>query len=658
MSNVIIKIQDLISSFKDFYEDLKQKYEKEVLACITYEEWNRILQDTFRGDLCDWVYSLALAAENEDKHISNSDFIEDSEITFDFVEDSEITYGINSAPLNFSKEGVTRSLSPACIPSFWTNDEGIQLGKTIIKLISAFNDTNKERRIFNEVHCVANDPNITLGFGHFADSNIETFFHEMPKEIWDTMSQCMLDCINNNMNIFTKQNNTNIHKTYKEQFWYDYNKMFKEKIEENEEIKQEHLDRYFRKDIKGTDRIRNRCKKILESYQKDMRELINHINENKKLDKFKFSEDFIWGNGNDFKHAILMDRIAMKDTYVTKAQRFHESLVCLCKGNITLEKPEILLSDENIKVSDNGQTSLKSIRQILMDRNMPLDYDQIHKQLKALFDKFNIIFDKYKDEYKELCKNKFEYPFTKNDKVDFDDYEKMIGSKNEKMIDSKKKIEYKYPNLQPFMGNVDYNGYWFYDVMKVALRLRSVCYYQLIYWLNHILEPNESSDAAIAARSSWGSSRFPFVRNIKENETKEKETKKINLSELVLKYNNKDIADLRQNYLLYKNGSIVVGEEVDENKLSKALMYWQNYNVLRAWDEKKVEIRGRQEQIWKVWFSPYYTLPQNGYKATLGQLPTPIENPYPMPCNIREELEGYIEFLRRKEPALKNYVLK
>ena len=200
-----------------------------------------------------------------------------------------------------------------------------------------------------------------------------------------------------------------------------------------------------------------------------------------------------------------------------------------------------------------------------MDRNMPLDYDQIHKQLKALFDKFNIIFDKYKDEYKELCKNKFEYPFTKNDKVDFDDYEKMIGSKNEKMIDSKKKIEYKYPNLQPFMGNVDYNGYWFYDVMKVALRLRSVCYYQLIYWLNHILELNESSDAAIAARSSWGSSRFPFVRNIKENETKEKETKKINLSELVLKYKNEDIADLCQNYLLYKNGSIVVGKEVDKN---------------------------------------------------------------------------------------------
>ena len=125
-----------------------------------------------------------------------------------------------------------------------------------------------------------------------------------------------------------------------------------------------------------------------------MSKLIDHINMNKKLDKFKFSEDFIWGNGNDFKHAILMDRIAMKDTYVTKAQRFHESLVCLCKGNITLEKPEILLSDEKIKVSDNGQTSLKSIRQILMDRNMPLDYDQIHKQLKALFDKFNIIFDK------------------------------------------------------------------------------------------------------------------------------------------------------------------------------------------------------------------------------------------------------------------------
>ena len=92
-------------------------------------------------------------------------------------------------------------------------------------------------------------------------------------------------------------------------------------------------------------------------------------------------------------------------------------------------------------------------------------------------------------------------------------------------------------------------------------------------------------------------------------------------------------------------------------------MYWQNYNVLRAWDEEnnennKVEIRGRQKQIWKVWFSPYYTLPQNGYKATLGQLPTPIENPGTMPCKIREELEDYIEFLRRKEPALKNYVLE
>ena len=219
MSNVIIKILDLIHPFQSWYETLKQEYEKNVMACITNEKWNDIFQETFGGDTCNWLRALALASIKENKYIGK----------FDFVEDSEITYGINSAPLNFSKEGVTRSLSPACIPSFWTNDEGIQLGKTIIKLISAFNDTNKERRIFNEVHCVANDPNITLGFGHFADSNIETFFHEMPKEIWDTMSQCMLDCINNNMNIFTKQNNTNIHKTYKEQFWYDYNKMFKGK---------------------------------------------------------------------------------------------------------------------------------------------------------------------------------------------------------------------------------------------------------------------------------------------------------------------------------------------------------------------------------------------------------------------------------------------
>lgn len=624
MSNVIIKILDLIHPFQSWYETLKQEYEKNVMACITNEKWNDIFQETFGGDTCNWLRALALASIKENKYIGK----------FDFVEDSEITYGIDSNPIKISESGFTRNLSPCCIPSFW----GDNISENIMKLIACFNESDKERRIFNEVHCYAGDTTITIGMGHFAAKNVGRFFREMPEQIWKEMRDCIQECINGNKNIYTDKKNTNINLDYKTQFWNDYVKVVdndpslnendkKSKTQKEGSITTEHLDYFFRNEKNKDDKkIKNQIQIRCDAAYKEI-----------MADKSS-----LWGKGNVLKHNMLLYRFAMKDTYETKARRYYE---CAVKRN--LSTPQLTVDIDKLKDSKisethgTGITSLEGLRKKLEDLSKKPDqikyedYDIYLKIFDSGIDSFNKDLD---TAGKALSKALNLGDGTKNiilvgDKVDKHEYNTI-----------------KEEVLQPYPGNQEYSGYWFYDVMKVALRLRSVCYYQLIYWLNHILEPNESSDAAIAACSSWGSSRFPFVRDTKKNET--------NLSKLVLKYNNKDIADLRQNYLLYKNGSIVVGEEVDENKLSKALMYWQNYNVLRAWDEKKVEIRGRQEQIWKVWFSPYYTLPQNGYKATLGQLPTPIENPDPMPCKIREELEGYIEFLRRKEPALKNYVLK
>ena len=65
--------------------------------------------------------------------------------------------------------------SPVCLEYVWPYDP---LGL----LIASFNSGAESGRVFNEVHYYANDPHITLGFGHFAGGTQNTFLRSLLEE--------------------------------------------------------------------------------------------------------------------------------------------------------------------------------------------------------------------------------------------------------------------------------------------------------------------------------------------------------------------------------------------------------------------------------------------------------------------------------------------
>ena len=659
MSNVIIKILDLIRPFQSWYETLKQEYEKNVMACITNEKWNDIFQETFGGDTCNWLRALALASIKENKYIGK----------FDFVEDSEITYGIDSNPIKISESGFTRNLSPCCIPSFW----GDNISENIMKLIACFNESDKERRIFNEVHCYAGDTTITIGMGHFAAENVGEFFREMPEQIWKEMRDCIQECINGNKNILTDKKNTNIHSDYKTQFWNDYVKVVdndpslnendkKSKTQKEGSITTEHLDYFFRNEKNKDD------KKIKNQIQIRCDAAYNEIMKNKKK---------LWGEGNVLKHNMLLYRFAMKDTYETKARRYYE---CAVKRN--LSTPQLTVDIEKLKDSKisethgTGITSLESLRKKLEDLSVNKkqieseDYDIYLKIFNSGIEKFNINLN---EAGKALSKalglgNEKENNILKGDKVDiYDNY------------DALKKV------LQPYPGNQEYSGYWFYDIMKVALRLRSVCYYQLYYWTNNVLKHKNGNDAANAAATSWNSSRFKGELDKYENCFLLLKNANYNLSLMEAWFGSTDnFKELSQNEKesLADNSivKIISAEKITFENMTKfkknleelqAFAYWHNYNVLRAESEgkkykfneiKKKEksnktynytiVRSRQEEIWSLWFKDYL----NGCSSptiTMDNLKNiqPMKNKHEdfiKRNGISTEFNGFNDFLKNK----------
>lgn len=575
MSNVIIKILDLIHPFQSWYETLKQEYEKNVMACITNEKWNDIFQETFGGDTCNWLRALALASIKENKYIGK----------FDFVEDSEITYGIDSNPIKISESGFTRNLSPCCIPSFW----GDNISENIMKLIACFNESDKERRIFNEVHCYKGDTTITIGMGHFAAENVGTFFREMPEHIWKEMRDCIQECINGNKNIYTGKKNTNINLDYKTQFWNDYVEVVKKDPSLNKNDKKsktqkegsitittEHLDYFFRNEKNKDD------EKIKNQIQIRCDAAYNEIMKNKKK---------LWGEGNVLKHNILLYRFAMKDTYETKARRYYECAVKKDPSNENFKSYIDKLKDKDCVISiknDIGITSLECLRkklESLSDNTEQIEYEDYDIYLEIFnsgIEKFNINLN---EAGKALSKalglgNEKENNILEGDKVDiYDNY------------DALKKV------LQPYPGNQEYSGYWFYDIMKVALRLRSVCYYQLYFWINHVLICKNMTDAESAAATSWNSSRFKRLRD---------KYKKCLLCFKDTEYNLTKVSFEDMEYLEESSAEL------------QAFAYWHNYNVLRAESEGKEakgkeekpydykNVRSRQKAIWSLWFKDYF----------------------------------------------------
>ena len=605
--NELIKILDLILPFKKWYEELKEKYEEQIGACITYEAWNDYLEQSFGKDLASWVSALTLAANKEgETEKEEKEKEKEKERIFPdvlpsssdrFVQDSEIIYGIDSNPLSFSKTGLSRSLSPGCIPSFWVNDDGRIVANSIIKLICAFNDTPTERRVFNEVHLFKGDPNLTLGFGHFAAQNIHRFFSKMPQHVWEDMASCILDCINQNRNIYSGLQNTNIFKTYKEQFRDDYNKVFQNNpIGDPTDVTIDHLKDFF---IGTKDQLRNHCKNVHNSF-------LSFIQKAKKGEPID-SSNTIWGVDCFWKRAKLLSRFAMKDTYVNKIQNFYESLLVfyrLAKKSLDIKNPSEFFDDSQIEVSDNNTNSiirskfsnLSDIRSYLLNMSKA---DFLNDKIDELFDGILLSFDsgveKFNSMYYDYIKNKlrpsydairnqlklkFQESFPEADKniLDVYTYEQMNGFVK-KIKDKNKEIS---PVLQPFPGNTEFNGYWFYDIMKASLRLRTVCYYQLGYWIKYVLKCDKVmlSNAAAAARSSWASSQFGDP----------------NLEGSDYFY----VVD--QSPKGYSKNKIKA-----DNNAQRALAFWHNYNVLYAVEQGKKCVRGRNEQIWNIWFSKVFT---------------------------------------------------
>ena len=318
----------------------------------------------------------------------------------------------------------------------------------------------------------------------------------------------------------------------------------------------------------------------------------------------------------------------MKDTYETKARRYYE---CAEKKNSSTEQLEDdikKLKDENCEIGEDhgtGIKSLESLRKKLEDLSVNKklieseNYDIYLKIFNSGIESFNKNLETAGKALSKALKNKILQG--KGDKVVTHDYKEL-----------KKE-------LQPYPGNQEYSGYWFYDVMKVALRLRSVCYYQLYYWIHHVLIHEDRNDAVNAAATSWNSSRFKGVLDKYKNRILLLDDTEYNLSLMEkwfgstdefkkLSQNDKESLANNSNVKILSN-SILLFDDMEYFKDNleelKAFAYWHNYNVLRAESEGKkhkfkeikkkkksnkpynyTEVRSRQENIWSLWFNNYF----------------------------------------------------
>ena len=605
--------------FKTYHDFLRKQVEEEKMMCLTNEAWQGILEDKFNGNLVSWINSMLVAVGASPRTTTTTESIY-TPSNSDYFTIDDIKLGTNNS-YEISEKNNIRSFSPALIPDFWINSNNEYEFDDIRKLLVAFNPGTVERRVFNEVHCYKSDENITIGFGHWATGNIEGFFMKMPGEIWADMRNCMKACINANKNIVTGHRNINFYKTFKEQFWEDYQVVCKKKVDDkNEYVDDNHLDDYFRRNDCA---MRKRCEDV---YSK--RETL-YVNNNKEIS--------LWGDGDVKKRAILLSRCAMKDAYYNKAKM---NLICAKQKkevDFTLES----LEDGNIKFTEDDFKgdcpefkNLEELRNYLSDDSKKID-PNIYVVLQELLFKAMEIFNNRLKEINEKSEATFGISLTESkDKVD------KIGFEGVKKENSS-------TLLGPFPGNKDESGYWFYDIVRQALCLKSVCYYQLAYFVDCTIESDSKykTNAAVAAATSWGSSRF---------------NRKLEEGEYTKKY-----------LFVDKNYKRSCEIDVKNDEKSQAFMLWHNYNALRAEseakkleklekpkeyiDQKIKEIRSRNIAIWKIWFGN-------------SKMILPNAKPDDYSSNIKIDVSGgnkfndsvgnYIEFLKSKEKKLKAFVRK
>lgn len=465
MSNVIIKIQDLIHPFKSWYETLKQEYEKELLACITYEEWQRILQDLFRGDLHQWLRVFALAAKNEENNINWNNSKEENNIDWDnsknfFFSKENIKYEINSLNGNISFKSNTSKdkisdLSPVCIGLF-RNDKGESIAPNIEKLIACFNASSSSKRVFNEVHyTLPGDPDLTLSFGHFANENLNSFFKEMPENILTEMCSYIKFLLLKNSNDNKKG------PSYINQFW-------------GEPI------------IK--DFIKNECENEYEN--KHIENALKHFLTNGDL--ASWAKNLVEGK-NDNGYEIPRLQTIMHDTYI------HQELI---KEEKKTPKYSSIINYNNEIYKENKD---------IINKKYPSSSTE--KSIKEL----EITIKKLEETEKILASDIKEEPFIKNLKEYNSKILKYIQLIYKiKKLDKSKLAKLKNPkylqlDLFPGEGKTkEDTGFWFYDTMRKALLLKKVCYWQVEFWIKKFIKSicdnkNATSDAIIAIMSSWKS---------------------------------------------------------------------------------------------------------------------------------------------------------
>lgn len=592
--------------FKTYYDFLRKQVEEEKMMCLTNEAWQGILEDKFNGNLVSWINSMLVAVGASPRTTTTESIYTPSNSDYFTIDD--IKFGTNNS-YEISEKNNIRSFSPALIPDFWINSNNEYVFDDIRKLLVAFNAGTEERRVFNEVHCYEGDEHITIGFGHWAAENIKGFFTKMPGEIWADMRNCIKACINANKNIVTGHRNINFYKTFKEQFWEDYQVVCGENVDDkNKPVDDNHLDNYFRRNDHA---IRDHCKYVYSNRDK----LYNNIS--------------LWGDGDVKKRAILLSRCAMKDVYYNKAKM---NLICAKQKkevDFTLES----LEDGNIEFT-NGDfkkdcpefKNLEALRNYLSDDSKKID-PNIYVVLQELLFKAMEIFNNRLKEINEKSKATFGIPLTESkDTVDKIKFEKVGNSST---------------LLGPFPGNKDESGYWFYDIIRQALCLKSVCYYQLAYFVCKTIESDSKykTNAAVAAATSWGSSRFKG---------------KLEKGEYTKKY-----------LFVDKNYKRSCEIDVKNDAKSQAFMLWHNYNALRAEseanklnkskkykDEKIKEIRSRNIAIWKIWFGNSKMILPN---AKPDDYSSNIKIDVSGGNRFNDSVKNFIEFLKSKENRLDGF---
>ena len=133
-----------------------------------------------------------------------------------------------------------------------------------------------------------------------------------------------------------------------------------------------------------------------------------------------------------------------------------------------------------------------------------------------------------------------------------------------------------YENYYLFPGTTNYNGFWFYDIMKEALLLRSVCKFQLKYWID-----NFSNKADTIASKHQLQSHYGAVAAITSCLSTASSSVKSENNEIIIQFDG--------------NGNSLQYQINTKDKDFCALNIWLAYYIEKG-------NRGRHMAIWEQWF--------------------------------------------------------